>query len=112
MTHQLQFVRRPIGRGFVSVFAGLALCASFAFAEEPPCKPRNGDVKVAYPELARRMKIAGSVRLLLDIDKNGGVHSAKPLGGNPVLISAAQDAVKGAKFENAEPCVISFSFKE
>jgi TonB family protein len=90
----------------------MALCSTLAFAEDAPCKSRSGNVHVAYPELAKRMKIAGYVRLQLQLDKSGSVREVKVLGGNPVLVSAAQDAVKTAKFEGSEPCVIAFEFKE
>ena len=81
-----------------------------AFAQEA-CKSK-GEVHATYPELAKRMKIAGSVRLVLMLDKGGAVREMKVLGGNPVLVSAATEAVKHSKFENPEPCVITFDFKE
>jgi TonB family protein len=83
-----------------------------ASAQEPACKSRSGDVKAAYPELARRMKISGVVRLQLQLSPSGSVRDTKILGGNPVLASAAQQAVKTARFEGAESCVITFEFKE
>lgn len=90
----------------------LLLSALPAFAQEPPCKSRSGAVKVTYPELARRMKISGVVRLELQLATGGAVRDSKVLGGNPVLVSAAQQAVKTARFEGTESCVITFEFKE
>jgi TonB family protein len=95
-----------------------AICAATIFlaasvvAQEPACKSKGGDVKVVYPELARRMKISGMVRLQLQLTNTGSVREAKVLGGNPILVSAAQDAVKQAKFEGGETCVAVFHFKE
>lgn len=76
------------------------------------CKSRSGEVKVAYPDFARRMKISGVVRLQLQLSASGTVRESKVLGGNPVLATAAQQAVKNARFEGAESCVITFEFKE
>ncbi len=58
------------------------------------------------------MKIGGVVRLHLDLTSTGTVRDIKVLGGNPVLVSAAQDAVKQTKFEGSESCIIVFQFKE
>jgi TonB family protein len=100
-------VRRSLGLSFLVI---LWLCTTATFAQEP-CKSK-GEVRASYPELAKRMKIAGSVRLELMLDKGGAVRDVKVLGGNPVLVSAATEAVKHSKFENPEPCVITFDFKE
>jgi TonB family protein len=94
--------------------AALILLGAFpAFAQEPPCKSRSGEVKKPlYPELARRMKISGMVRLQLHLGQNGAVRETKVLGGNPILATSAQEAVKNVHFEGAESCVITFEFKD
>jgi len=93
--------------------AALILLSAFpAFSQEPPCKSRSGEVKKPqYPELARRMKISGVVRLQLQLGQGGAVRETKVLGGNPILVTSAQDAVKNAHFEGAESCIITFEFK-
>lgn len=52
-----------------------------------------------YPELAKRMHLAGSVRIEAVIRPNGSVKSTRVVGGNPVLVQAAADAVTKWKFE-------------
>jgi TonB family protein len=52
-----------------------------------------------YPEVARRMNIAGNVRLAVVVAPNGTVKSSMPIGGHPLLVSAAMDAMKRWKFE-------------
>jgi TonB family protein len=54
-----------------------------------------------YPDLARRMSIGGKVRLAVVVAPNGSVKSTKAMGGHPLLVSAAQDAVRKWKFEPA-----------
>jgi TonB family protein len=56
----------------------------------------------AYPELARKMHIHGVVRIEAIVRPNGTVKSTRVLGGNPVLVEAAQDAVSKWKFEPAQ----------
>jgi TonB family protein len=52
-----------------------------------------------YPELAKKMHIHGVVRMEVIVRPNGSVKSSRVLGGNPVLVEAAQDAVSKWKFE-------------
>jgi TonB family protein len=62
---------------------------------------RKAKVKVepSYPELARRMKITGVVRVDVIVAANGAVKDAKVVGGHPVLANAVVDAVKKWRFE-------------
>ena len=68
----------------------------------------NGERKVSsrvapvYPELAKKMHIHGIVRVEAIVRPNGTVKSTRVLGGNPVLVDAAQDAVGKWKFEPAQ----------
>lgn len=56
-------------------------------------------VPPAYPELAKRMKISGQVKVEATIDPDGKVTAVKTLSGNRMLAPAAEDAVKRWKFE-------------
>jgi TonB family protein len=62
---------------------------------------RSVKVRVApvYPELARRMKIIGVVKVQVTVAANGLVKDAKLVGGHPVLANAVLDAVKKWRFE-------------
>jgi TonB family protein len=55
----------------------------------------------AFPELAKRMNVAGSVKVEVLVAPNGAVKSAKALGGHPLLIDAAVTAAKNSKYESA-----------
>jgi TonB family protein len=50
-------------------------------------------VMPTYPEIAKRMNLTGTVKLLATIAPNGTVKSVQPMGGSPVLVQAAQEAV-------------------
>lgn len=55
-------------------------------------------VAPVYPEMAKRMKISGSVKVEATVDADGAVKSAKATDGNRMLSAAAEDAVKKWKF--------------
>lgn len=58
-------------------------------------------VQPMYPELARKMKISGMVKLAVVVAPNGTVKEAKVLGGHPVLAAAALEAVQKWRFAPA-----------
>lgn len=71
-------------------------------------------VAPAYPELARRMSVAGKVKIEVEITTDGRVRSTKVVGGHPLLVQACQDAVKEWKFvaANEESTqVVEFDFR-
>ena len=71
-------------------------------------------VAPSYPEIARRMNISGTVKLVVVVAPSGAVKSTKVLGGHPLLVSAAEEAVKKWKFETApaeDTGVVEFTFK-
>jgi TonB family protein len=65
--------------------------------------PRKVKTRVppVYPDIARRMNISGVVRLAVTVAPNGTVKNIKAIGGHPLLVSAAEEAVKKWKFEPA-----------
>jgi TonB family protein len=71
-------------------------------------------VQPAYPELARKMNITGTVKVQVVVAPNGTVKDAKVVGGHPVLANAALEAVKKWRFEPAaveSTGVVDFKFE-
>ena len=58
-------------------------------------------VQPVYPDLARKMNLAGSVKVQVVVAPNGTVKEAKVMGGHPVLATAALEAVRKWRFEPA-----------
>jgi TonB family protein len=58
-------------------------------------------VVLAYPDLARRLNLRGTVRVEVCVLPNGTVKSAKALGGDPVLVQSAMAAIGKWKFAAA-----------
>jgi TonB family protein len=106
-------------------FARLALLAALvATFAVPPQAVKGQDaseskravktrVTPAYPEVARRMNVHGKVKLEVTVAPDGTVKSVHAVGGHPLLVSAAQDAVRTWKFEPAPKetvQIIEFNF--
>lgn len=88
------------------------LLSSVAFAQDGGRKVRNR-VSPVYPELAKKVNAAGTVRLEIQIAPNGDVKTIKALGGHPLLIPAAEDAMKKWKYEpssDATTTIVEFRF--
>jgi periplasmic protein TonB len=65
--------------------------------------PQGGDVQAAklirkvipaYPELARRARVSGTVRLVGVIAKDGTIEQLQVVSGNPLLVGSAVAAVR------------------
>lgn len=66
------------------------------------------------PDIARHMHLEGTVRLQIEVSPAGKITSVKPLGGHPILITAATNAVKQWLFEpdgQSTTVIVSFTFK-
>lgn len=54
-----------------------------------------------YPEIARKMNLSGTVKVLATVEPDGKVKTVQPMGGSPVLIQAAEDAISQWKYAPA-----------
>ena len=71
-------------------------------------------VQPAYPDLARKMNISGTVKIEVVVAPNGTVKDARIVGGHPVLAGAALEAAKKWRFEPAAgeaSGIIEFKFE-
>jgi TonB family protein len=80
--------------------ATLALVMALAIpAGAAKARAVKSRVSPVYPEIAKRMRIEGEVRLSVTVDSDGKVTDVKPVSGNHMLSTAAEDAVRKWKFE-------------
>jgi TonB family protein len=56
-------------------------------------------IEPVYPDLARRMKISGAVKIQAVVAPNGTVKDISVVGGHPLLANAVIDAVRKWRFE-------------
>ncbi len=62
--------------------------------EQPQARKVKTKIQPAYPELAKRMNLTGTVRIEVTITAAGALKGTRPVGGNPVLIEAAVGALE------------------
>jgi TonB family protein len=86
-------LRHPLA---VVLLCGALLAGSAAYGASRPVTKKKAPV---YPELAKRMHVAGTVKLEVTIDASGKVESVKALSGHQLLTSAAIEAVKDWVYE-------------
>lgn len=58
-------------------------------------------VEPRYPELARKMNLGGTVKLIAVVAPDGAVKKVEPVGGSPLLVQAAESAITQWKFAPA-----------
>ena len=111
-------IRRCIAVATVIVLlllSGAALLSPApAFAQETLTRKVKNKVAPTYPDVARRMNIGGTVKVLVVVLPNGGLKSSKVVGGHPLLVNAALDALKKWKFEPAaeeSSGIVEFKFQ-
>jgi len=72
-----------------------------SFAQSGAERKVKSKVSPVYPDIARKMGITGNVKLQLVVAANGEVKETKVIGGHPILVNAAVDAVKKWRYETA-----------
>ena len=94
---------RAMARVIWSVVVLTMLFGSFqvvpGYAQDGIERKVKNKVSPEYPEIARRMGLTGVVRLQVVVAPNGTVKDTKVIGGHPILVNAAVDAVKKWRFE-------------
>src|SRR5215475_8161496 len=69
-------------------------------------------INPSYPDLARRMNITGNVNLVVTVLPDGTVKECHAIGGHPILVEAATDAVKKWRYvPAARESTVSLMFK-
>jgi len=58
-------------------------------------------VAPAYPPLAKQLNVSGKVKLEVTVSADGRVTATKTIGGSPLLIGPAAEAVKKWRYEPA-----------
>lgn len=87
----------------VAMLLAIAAGAGIAQDSSRPAAQRKVIQRIVptYPDLARRLQISGVVKLRVTVAPSGNVKSVEALGGNPLLIKAAEEAVGNWKFAPA-----------
>jgi TonB family protein len=86
---------------FLSILCLAVAIGPLGFGQEGFDRKVKTKVSPSYPEIARKLGLSGTVKLEVVVAPNGNVKDTKVIGGHPILVSAAVDAVKKWKFETA-----------
>jgi TonB family protein len=96
-----------------SVFFGPARTAQSQQSSPDGLRRIVRKTQPTYPELAKRMNLSGTVKVIAVVGADGQVKAVEPMGGSPVLLRAAEEAVSQWKFapgsESKEPVELHFN---
>lgn len=105
------------GLGLIAVLGGAVAVTPKAQAQDPATDTAKRKVRVKvtpeYPDLARQMNVTGKVKIEATIAPDGRVTATHVVGGSPLLVNAALDALKKWRFEPAPKQtteVVEFTF--
>jgi TonB family protein len=88
--------------GMKLVQAGaLVLMLAMALPARAESRAVKTRISPVYPEIAKRMRVSGQVRLEASVDAQGKVTEVKELSGNHTLALAAKEALMQWKFAPA-----------
>lgn len=94
-----------VGLGLMLVLGGALAVPTKSFGQDSNSESAKRKVKTKvmpdYPPLARQMRVTGRVKIETTIAADGHVSNTRIVGGSPLLVNAALDAVKKWRFESA-----------
>jgi TonB family protein len=112
-------IRTAWGKALLALVAAAVFAGSIAIAQQASVEEgkRKAKTKISptYPDLARRLGIAGKVKVEVIVTPDGRVKNARAIGGHPVLVQACVEAVKDWRFETAPEettQIIEFDFQK
>ncbi|HSA92360.1 MAG TPA: energy transducer TonB [Terriglobales bacterium] len=94
----MNILKRAAAIGLIALAGAATLCAQPTEDSGRKVKTR---VQPTYPAIARKMNVAGSVKVEVVVAPSGEIKSTKVIGGHPLLVNAAVDALKQWKYEAA-----------
>ena len=106
----MNIIKRAVAIALVALAGTSTLTAQ---PNEESGRKVKSRVQPAYPAIARKMNVAGSVKVEVVVAPSGEIKSTKVIGGHPLLVNAAVDALKQWKYEPAgeeTTTVVEFRF--
>jgi len=85
----------------LAVVTGMSVGVRPAFADDDGARKLKSKIAPTYPDLAKRMNVTGTVKVQVVIAPTGLVKSTKVIGGHPLLIEPAVEALKKWRYEPA-----------
>jgi TonB family protein len=92
-----------VGLGLVLALAGAATLPPKGTAQEVSTGTSKRKIRSSvlpiYPVLAKQLHMTGTVKIETTIAADGHVLNTNVIGGSPLLVNAALDAIKRWRFE-------------
>jgi protein TonB len=82
-------------------FAVIATASAQENSAEASRRKIRTRVVPEYPSLAKQMNVSGKVKIEASVAADGHVLTTKVIGGSPLLINSALEALKKWRFEPA-----------
>ena len=89
------------GRMVGGVLLAIALCLGTSNLQAQDGRKVLSNPVPAYPEVARRMHLTGTVKVQIVIGADGRIKEKNFIGGHPVLVSAVEETLKNWKYAPA-----------
>lgn len=105
--------KKAVWVGAVVFAAILAVAPSVDAEGQAETRKVVSKVAPVYPPLALAARLSGAVKLLAIVTREGTVRSVRTLGGSPMFVPSAEQAVKQWKYEAStketlEPVALKF----
>jgi TonB family protein len=110
---RLPKLNRRIIAGLLISLTALILSAPSALGQDSDARKLRTKIAPTYPDLAKRTNISGTVKIEVVIAPSGSIKSTKVIGGHPLLVGAAEEALRKWKYETASSettTVVEFHF--
>jgi TonB family protein len=99
----MKFKAMLISVGLALVLVGVAVGPRRASAQDSEIEAGKRKIRVkvtpTYPAVARQMNVYGRVKIEATVAADGRVVATRVVGGSPLLVMAALDAIKKFQFE-------------
>jgi TonB family protein len=97
------FSRAAFSLTLLVLFGSLFVASAFSQTQPETASKRRLVERTApvYPPLARSMALQGVVRIEAIVSPDGSVKTLGAVGGHPVLVQAAESAVRQWRWERA-----------
>jgi|SRR5579859_1788512 len=105
----MRLPKSAYGAILVAVLCALPSSSSAQEARKAVSKPSP-----VYPEIAKRMRLTGTVKIEIVIGMDGEIKHTNVIGGHPLLVDTALEALKKWKYEPSKTettVTVQFDFR-
>lgn len=105
--------RGSVAKHLVYMLWLVGMCFFAATGQAQEARKALAQSQPDYPELAKRLRLAGTVKVQVIIGADGIIKNTKVVGGNPVLVESALEALKKWRYSpssNETTTILEFNF--